>query len=85
MDFEEMLKKFEFLFEESNDVKRDIILAKENVDIQVEKEKYAEIALRYIRENSKIKNPESFQDLRRGAKGFRVLRCQAYQYPVDQF
>ncbi len=51
MDFEEMLKKFEFLFEESNDVKRDIILAKENVDIQVEKEKYAEIALRYIREN----------------------------------
>ena len=37
------------------------------------------------RENSKIKNPESFQDLRRGAEGFRVLRCQAYQYPVDQF
>ena len=31
------------------------------------------------------KNPESFQDLRRGAKGFQVLRCQAYQYPVDQF
>lgn len=51
MEFEEMLKRFEFLFEVSNDVKRDVILAEENIDIQAERTKYVEIALKHIKEN----------------------------------
>lgn len=51
MEFEKMLKRFEFLFEASNDVKRDILVAEENVDIKEEKEKYVEIALKYIEGN----------------------------------
>ena len=37
MEFEKMLKRFEFLFESSNDVKRDILSAEENADIKEEK------------------------------------------------
>ena len=46
-----MFKKFEFLFEEGNDVRKDLTLVEENVDIQTERGKYAEMALRYIEEN----------------------------------
>lgn len=51
MDFQEMFKRFEFLFEDGNDVRKDLFLVEENLDIQNEKEKYAELALRYIEEN----------------------------------
>lgn len=51
MEFEKMLKRFEFLFESSNDVKRDILSAEENADIKEEKEKYVKIALKYIEKN----------------------------------
>lgn len=51
MDFQEMFKRFEFLFEDGNDVGKDLFLVEENLDIQNEKEKYAELALRYIEEN----------------------------------
>lgn len=51
MDYEEMLKRFEFLFDVSNDVEQDVILVEENAVIQTEREKYVEIALRYIEEN----------------------------------
>lgn len=51
MDFQEMFERFEFLFEDSNDVRRDLILVKENLVIQTERGKYAELALKYIKEN----------------------------------
>jgi len=51
MYFQEMFKRFEFLFEDGNDVRKDLFLVEENLDIQNEKEKYAELALRYIEEN----------------------------------
>lgn len=51
MDFQEMFKRFEFLFEDGNDVEKDLFLVEENIDIQNEKEKYAELSLRYIEEN----------------------------------
>lgn len=51
MDFQEMFKRFEFLFEDGNDVGKDLFLVEENLDIQNEKEKYAELALGYIEEN----------------------------------
>ena len=51
MDFQEMFKRFDFLFEDGNDVRKDLFLVEENLDIQNEKEKYAELALRYIEEN----------------------------------
>lgn len=51
MDFQEMFKQFDFLFEDGNDVRKDLFLVEENLDIQNEKEKYAELALRYIEEN----------------------------------
>lgn len=51
MDYDEMFKKFEFLFEENNDVKEDIVIVKKNSNIVIEREKYAEIALKYIVEN----------------------------------
>lgn len=51
MDFQEMFKRFEFLFEDSNDVRRDLILVEENLDIQTKRGKYAELALKYIEEN----------------------------------
>ena len=51
MDFQEMFKRFDFLFEDGNDVGKDLFLVEENLDIQNEKEKYAELALRYIEEN----------------------------------
>lgn len=51
MDFQEMFERFKFLFEDSNDVRRDLILVEENLDIQTEREKYAELALKYIEEN----------------------------------
>lgn len=46
-----MLKKFDFLFEVTNDVRKDILLVEENVDILEEKSKYVEIALNYIEEH----------------------------------
>lgn len=46
-----MFKRFEFLFEDSNDIRKDFILVEKNLDIQREKGKYAELALRYIEEN----------------------------------
>lgn len=51
MDFQEMFKRFDFLFEDGNDVRKDLFLVEKNLDIQNEKEKYAELALRYIEEN----------------------------------
>lgn len=33
-----MFKKFEFLFEEGNDVRKDLTLVEENVDIQTERD-----------------------------------------------
>lgn len=51
MNFQEMFENFEFLFEESNDVNRDLILVEQNLDILTERKKYAELALKYIEEN----------------------------------
>jgi len=34
MDFQEMFERFESLFEDSNDVRRDLILVEEKLDIQ---------------------------------------------------
>ena len=51
MEFEKMLERFSFLFEDNNDIKRDVLLAKKNVDIHEKKKEYAEIALKYIEEN----------------------------------
>ena len=51
MEFETILKKFEFLFEDSNDVERDFLLVEGNLDIQEEKEKYVQITLKYLEDN----------------------------------
>lgn len=51
MDCQEMFERFEFLFEDSNDVRRDLILAEENLDLQAHRGKYAELALKYIEKN----------------------------------
>ena len=37
MEFEKMLERFSFLFEDNNDIKRDVLLAKKNVDIHEKK------------------------------------------------
>ena len=34
MDFQEMFKRFDFLFEDGNDVRKDLFLVEENLDIQ---------------------------------------------------
>lgn len=57
MDFQEMFERFEFLFEDSNDVRKDLILVEENLDTQIESGKYAELALKYIKDKISLMPP----------------------------
>ena len=51
MKYEEMFKRCEFMYEDSDDIAKDKELVEKNIDIHEEKEKYAELALEYLEEN----------------------------------
>lgn len=49
MEFDKMLKDFEFLFDDKEDVHEDLMSVEKNISILENKKIYAEIALKYIR------------------------------------
>ncbi len=51
MEYETMFERFDFLFDDNDDIAKDMEQVEENIDIHGEKEKYVELALKYLEEN----------------------------------
>lgn len=51
MKFEDILKQFDFLFDDENDVRKDLTSVENNINILKERQEYAETCLQYLEAN----------------------------------